>query len=413
MSRKIEYLSKADVISVRGPHSRKEVEYLHKTNRFQVNNGIIGVITTPNPPAANNTCVGDDFTNICDIWNRPANSSFSIIGRPRSLAASNAASHSIVITSTGQVLTTGSASGVGQGGSARSNWANNNVTTDARMASCGNNWSMVVTSDGRLFTTGVGTNNRTGNNSTSSTTSFGNISQGFSNWENGVAGFDFGYGVRSSGELYSWGNNVNSATAQGTSTGSTAIPTRVGIGTDWAGCKFLTYQDTSALSMVMIQKTNNTFWCAGSSLTARVPVSNSSSNTLIQIPGTPTATVISFALSLSCSLMVTDDGRLWGARNVTNILTSATNTTNQYTQIGSDTDWLNVWSSPTAMAFLQKTDGSVWVIGSGANLIKWPGLLELNPSLTSISVTNQPFRYGLLPPTVIGNFNNHHILWGY
>jgi len=168
--------------------------------------------------------------------------------------------------------------------------------TDWTYVSAGGSWGCAV-KGGRLFTCGSNNVFRTGQNtSTGSTTTWTNYDSGSTGWEKCFAGVIHGIGVRS-GELWSWGSNTNGRTGQNLSTGTTNIPTDTNTGTIWS-------HGSAGNAHSMMIKTDGTLWAFGNQ----------------------------------------SNGRLGnGLTNVANITTPI--------QIGSDTDWESVkanGNNPTA-----------------------------------------------------------------
>lgn len=410
MSRDITYLNTVDPFSLSGPLTRTESRYLESRGKFRPEHGIVGTNTNLfNPPPdtpSSNLALGNNVpVRKTELWRNPT-VVLTLGSIPRSVSAGNGAGFSLIAQSNGVLLAAGSGSGYGFN-TRYETWTTPPTAPLTNVVSSGNGWSVLVAENGSLWSTGLGTANRTGQNTTGTSTTWINISQGFSNWENCFAGFDFGYAVRSSGELYSWGSNSQSATSQGTSTGSTAIPTRVGTGSDWAGCKFYGIQDSSAgASSVVILKTNGTLWCAGAQLTNRYPVTVATSNTLIPIPNLPTSSVVDFGIGSNGSFAITADGKLWGSRTVNQVFSSGTNSNTTYTQVGSDSDWSKCWMGLGNVIFLQKTDGTLWFgMNNQANNI----LFSFNRTTT----TPLPVLYGYAPQELKVSINNQHMIWAF
>lgn len=296
----------------------------------------------------------------------------------------NTGQNSAYVTDSGRLFVVGSANGIGNGSSSLSSWTENTSITSVVKVNLGNATGGLVRTDGTLWTTGLGTSFRTGQGSTGTTNNWVNISQGFSNWENVMMGFDFGYGVRSSGQLYSWGNNANGYTGQGTSTGTVTAPTQVGSGTDWAGCKLYTLPNNAAASSrVVIQKADGNYFATGNGLSNALPITPASSNTLIPFNTQPSGTGVSFAMTTNSSYIVTSDGRLWGCGNRGAQFNGQT-TSSVWVQIGTDTDWTDVYSQGPSL-FMVKSDNSLWYAGNVRDNL---------PALGTQTSTILPLRYG-------------------
>lgn len=192
------------------------------------------------------------------------------------------------------------------GGSNNYEWSRIGVDSDWTFVAAGSNSSMAIKS-GALYATGAGSNFIFGNNSTATLTTFTQIGsdtdwefiamgEGFSfaikngslfsagsnanfqtglnislgntqvwtlvdnseNWSFVSCGRAHGIATTVSGKLYSWGVNSSGRTGQGTSSGSTQVPTQIGIDTDWSICQ------AGNLNSYAL-KTDGTAWGCGSS----------------------------------------------------------------------------------------------------------------------------------------------------
>lgn len=96
--------------------------------------------------------------------------------------------------------------------------------------SCG--WAIRA---GTLYGWGDGANYRAGLGVLTATTAPTLItSPSHSDWTSIANGLTSGAALRSTGLLYTWGDNTNARTAQGVDTGDTINPTQVGVATNWS-----------------------------------------------------------------------------------------------------------------------------------------------------------------------------------
>jgi len=136
--------------------------------------------------------------------------------------------------------------------------------------------------------------------------------------------------VTSTGKLYSWGNNINGVTGQGTfGPSDTTSPTQVGSDTDWLQCAV-----GNQTSYVI--KTNGELWSTGQS-NGSVLGSFTSVNVMTQEGLGDTDWAYVDCASANGVFVIKTDGTLWSSGlNTVNMQYSNLNT---LTQIGTDTNW--------------------------------------------------------------------------
>ena len=135
--------------------------------------------------------------------------------------------------------------------------------------------------------------------------------------------------VTSTGKIYSWGNNLNGGTGQGTNVGDTTSPTQIGSDTDWLMCA-VGNQASYAL------KTTGTLWGTGQANNSIWGV-NTTFNTFQQDALGDTDWDYVDCASANAVFARKTNGTLWSAGlSPANMQYSFYNT---LTQIGTDTNW--------------------------------------------------------------------------
>ena len=97
----------------------------------------------------------------------------------------------------------------------------------------GGNGFMAGIKNGELFTWGNNTNGQTAQGTASGVTLKPTKVGSFTDWVFVSLGDSHGAGIRANGTLWTWGNNTNGRTGLGTTAGNTLNPTQVGTDTDW------------------------------------------------------------------------------------------------------------------------------------------------------------------------------------
>lgn len=182
--------------------------------------------------------------------------------------------HALAVTANGWLFGWGNNSS----GQAGFSTANSTINVPTRIGT-GSNWvrvaagtdfSLAVRDDGTLWSWGSGANSRRGAATAVSTpTQVGTANT----WTEVSAGLDFGLGLRSNGTLWAWGNNVNARTGRGLTTGATTVPTQVGTATNWAQ---IAANRDSALGI----RTNGTLWSWGNNTNGATAQGTTSGNTI-------------------------------------------------------------------------------------------------------------------------------------
>jgi alpha-tubulin suppressor-like RCC1 family protein len=127
--------------------------------------------------------------------------------------------------------------------------------TDWEMTSTGLNMALAI-KGGDLLSTGSNVNFMTGFGTNVGNTLSWTVVDAVNTWSWIGSGRSVCGAITSGGELYTWGQNLNGVSGQGTSSGSTTVPTQVGVATDW-------YRFDSGNQTSYASKTDGTLWGCG------------------------------------------------------------------------------------------------------------------------------------------------------
>lgn len=227
---------------------------------------------------------------------------------------------------------------------------------DVRWASSGNQNFAYITGDGRLFTWG------------SSATGLGRGASGSNiqiptqvgtdtDWRSVHCGALYMLATKTDGTLWSWGANANGKTGQGTSSGNTNSPLKIGSKTDWS--TIISCGDDASFAV----DTSNNLYSFGSAnfigsggVGATVP-------TLLSFSG---GNIQKLSSNFNTTAMIAD-GKLYTTGSNTNHLAgqgTSTGNTLTFTQVGTATDWVDVNIGVYAAAGIRSGTNGYWGWGS-------------------------------------------------
>jgi alpha-tubulin suppressor-like RCC1 family protein len=155
--------------------------------------------------------------------------------------------------------------------------------------------------------------------------------------------------LKNDGSLWAWGLNGDGQLGDGT-TNSRSVPTMIGTDRDW-GIIAAGYSTSFAL------KNNGTLWCWGEMGT--------NNNLAPKQIGSGTNWLAISAFDVSFVALKTD-GTLWQENLTANRLAVgffSVLPTGNFTQIGLDRDWSEVYAGEIPLFYARKKDGSWWVGG--------------------------------------------------
>lgn len=216
------------------------------------------------------------------------------------------------------------------------------AATDWKVVAAGNNFSMAIKTDGTLYTWGTAANGRLGNGTTTPDVSTPTKIGTDTDWNILCGAGGFALAIKTNGKLYAWGNNANGQTGQGTTTGNTTTPTQVGSDSDW--------ENVSANNCVVAVKGGQLYgW--GLNTNGAVGDNSTTTRSTPQLIDSNTGWKVGrlgnggSLTQQSCAIR---QGKLytWGA-DTNGVLGNgaATGDVLVPTQIGTDTDWQDVFIS--------------------------------------------------------------------
>lgn len=230
---------------------------------------------------------------------------------------------------------------------------------DLTWFSSGNGCFAYIDSSGRLFTWGTAGNTGLGRTIVGTNYNVPTQVGSATNWRSVSCGAGFMIGTQTDGTLWSWGANANGKTGQGTTSGTTTTPTKVGVATNWS-----TMHSAGDDFAMCVDNLNNLFsWgiatCIGTgNVQKSVPFNLSLSlGTITKIHSNYVAT----ALIAGGSLYTTGNNINWMTGVGTN-----TGTTTTFTQIDANTDWTDAVIGVYANGGIRSGTTGYWGWGTGS-----------------------------------------------
>jgi alpha-tubulin suppressor-like RCC1 family protein len=233
--------------------------------------------------------------------------------------------------------------------------------------SAGGNQALAIDKNGRLWVWGRNQLGQVGNGTTEDVNKPEQIG-GMQAWDmvssgggNVLMAYDgHSAAVRIGGQLFAWGNHLGVALADYTS--PVTAPVSIGSEYNWKSV-------SAGANFTLALKTDGTIWSWGDNANGRTGQGTTSGYTALPPTQVGTATnwkVISAKYSWAHA--INEDGELWGwGSNSSSTLGDGSSTTRSApVQIGTDTDWAFV-TAGDYFTIAIKTDGTLWGWGSGSN----------------------------------------------
>jgi alpha-tubulin suppressor-like RCC1 family protein len=221
------------------------------------------------------------------------------------------------------------------------------------------NSAVALKTDGTLWSWGHNPNGQLGTNNTvyrSSPVQIGSDTD----WSNIAGSFSSPIAQKTNGAIYSWGSNGGGNLGLNTSDGAhKSSPTQIGSATDW----ILAENALSSGKSNLLRKTNGTLWGFGYNnygMLGAISVVQISSP--VQIGALTTWS--SVAVTSNTGLAVKTDGTLWASGNgadygqLGNNLSGATNYRSSPVQIGTGTQWTDVYAGFQTVYAIQEIPGT-------------------------------------------------------
>ena len=170
------------------------------------------------------------------------------------------------------------------------------------------------------------------------------------------AGGDTGFAIKANGTIWGWGANAGYMLYFGSSVTSISTPTQINSSTNWV-------KMTVGASHILAQKSDGTLWSWGSGNSGALGNGSILSTTTEQ--QITNDLWLNFAAGTNTSFGIKNDGTLWAwGKNTNGQLGDGTSTNRLVpTQIGTDTNWLQVENRGGLTTMATKTDGTVWYWG--------------------------------------------------
>jgi len=272
-------------------------------------------------------------------------------------------SHTVAVTTTGELWSWGSNSfgrtGLGSTTGNTLNPTQVGTATNWASVSAGDSHTVAVTMTGELWAWGNNLFGRTGLGESSGSTQIPTQVGVATNWASASAGEWHTVAVTTTGELWAWGNNLN--TGIGTITGDTITPIRIGIATNWASVS------AGARYTVAVTTTGES-WAWGDNTNGQLGDGTTTRRNVPTLIGAARNWAYAFAGD-SHTVAVTTTGELWAWGNNVDGRTGLgmdTGNTLAPTRVGTATNWNSV-SAGDSHAVATVENGELWVWGSNAN----------------------------------------------
>ena len=225
-----------------------------------------------------------------------------------------------------------------------------------RDVSAGGTNGLGIKSDGTLWGWGQQSGGQLGDGTTT-TRSLPVQIPGTSNWSKVSAGTSFTIAIRTDGTLWGWGANASGAIGDNTAVNKSS-PVQIGTLTNWSSV-------SSGNSYTMAVKTDGTLWGWGSNGNGQLGDSSTTTRSSPVQIGTLSdwSSVYSNA---SHTMAVKTDGTLWGWGSNGFGQVGDTTSVNKSSpvQIGTDTNWSKAISRSWSYTMAVKTNGTLWGWGS-------------------------------------------------
>jgi len=230
------------------------------------------------------------------------------------VSASN--DHSLAVTRTGQLWSWGRNFHGRTGLNTSANTATLVPTrvgtaTNWASVSAGNDHSLAVTTTGQLWSWGINAMGGTGLNTSLGSTLVPTRVGTATNWATVSAGNSHSLAVTTDGQLWSWGSNVNGRTGLDTASGITLAPTRIGTATNWAS---VSAGNTHSLAVT----TSGQLWSWGSNLDGRTGLNITTGNILVPIRVGTAINWATVSAGRDHSLATTTNNQAWAWGNNAN-----------------------------------------------------------------------------------------------
>jgi alpha-tubulin suppressor-like RCC1 family protein len=223
-------------------------------------------------------------------------------------------------------------------------------------------WSLGITANGLLFGWGDNVYGNLGDASTTTRRSPTQVGSA-TNWRQVSAGLDHAVGTRTNGTLWAWGRNNNGQIGQGsTTTPEYTSPTQIGTATDWAWV-------VAGANHCVAVKTTGTIWTWGNNASGQLgngATSATPTTTPTQI-GTLTTwgqTGVQLHAGSDFTLAIRSNGTLWawGENSSGQLGDGSTTNRTSPVQIGAGLTWSQV-TAGVAFSGALRPDGSLWTWG--------------------------------------------------
>lgn len=241
----------------------------------------------------------------------------------------------------------------------------------------GYGYTIALKSNGTIWATGANNYGQLGLGDTTDRNVFTQIGSS-TNWAQISAGRYTSYGIKTDGTLWAWGRNNAGQFGNGTFTGSNS-PIQIGSATNW-NLVFAGQQ------MVYVLNTSGNLYVSGDNSNGQLGLGDTTLRSTLTSSSAFTDW-IKFIISDSQSVSgIRNNGTIYSCGYNTTGILGIGNTTSpitSWTQVGSDTDWLDIGAVQDNNLLALKTNNTQYACGIGSSVI------GNNPS------TNNPYWSGI------------------
>jgi alpha-tubulin suppressor-like RCC1 family protein len=247
----------------------------------------------------------------------------------------------------------------------------NNQSSPVQTISGGNNWRSVsagfnhtaaIKTDGSLWLWGAGCSGQLGNNATGNQSSPVQTVSGGTNWRNVSAGFNLTAAIKTDGSLWLWGSGFYGRLGNNDINNQSSPVQTISGGNNWRSV-------SAGLNHTAAIKTDGTLWLWGSGGNGQLGNNdiNNQSSPVQTISGGNNWRSVSAGLNHTAAIKTDGTLWLWGAGCSGRLGNNDINNQSSPVQtVSGGTNWRNVSAGFNLTAAI-KTDGSLWLWGAGGS----------------------------------------------
>lgn len=237
------------------------------------------------------------------------------------------------------------------------------AATNWVFVACGSNFSIAINEDGKLYGSGHNLKGQLGDGTITERHVFTQESSSATDWETAACGNEFTVALKTSNKIFGTGENNDGQLGISTTTNKNTFTQEVGLDTDWA------LIDAGAFHTIAI-KTDNTVWGTGLNSSDQLLIGESGDVDVFTqgyLPVNDSLKAISMSLGSDFTVVIKNDGTLWGSGDNTSGQLGLGNNTSTpiFKQESSgNSTWEDVRCGG-GFTIARRSNGTLW--GSGHN----------------------------------------------